>query len=66
MKVHTTNYHDTFIVVADDCPTVMGEVPPRKGDIKSVANIQYDILSENPYRYTSTMFCFKFMQKEMI
>ena len=53
MKVHTTNYHDTFIVVADDCPTVMGEVPPRKGDIKSVANIQYDILSENPYRYTS-------------
>lgn len=53
MKVHTTNYNDTFIVVADDCPATKGEVPSTKNDKKSVANIQYDILSNNPYKYSS-------------
>ncbi|GAB3332993.1 DUF6157 family protein [Larkinella ripae] len=53
MKVHTTNYTDTFIAVADDCPAVAGEVPPVKGDAKSVANLQFELLSKNPYRFTS-------------
>jgi hypothetical protein len=53
MKTHTTNYTDTFIEVADDCPTTLGEIPPLKGDKKTVANIQFEILSKNPYRYTS-------------
>lgn len=53
MKVHTTNYNDTFIVVADDCPVTKGEVPPTKTANKSVANIQYDILRKNPYKYSS-------------
>ena len=53
MKTHSTNYHDTFIVVADDCPTVQGEVPPTKGDAKTVANMQFEMVSKNPYKYTS-------------
>jgi Family of unknown function (DUF6157) len=53
MKTHTTNYTDTFIEVADDCPSTLGEIPPIKGDKKTVANIQFEILSKNPYRYTS-------------
>lgn len=53
MKIHTTNYKDTFIEVADDCPTTVGEIPPTKGDAKSVANIQFDILSNNPYKFSS-------------
>jgi Family of unknown function (DUF6157) len=53
MKTHTTNYTDTFIEIADDCPTTLGEIPPLKGDKKTVANIQFEILSKNPYRYTS-------------
>jgi hypothetical protein len=53
MKIHSTNYQDTFIAIADDCPAHGGEVPPMKGDAKSVANIQFEILSKNPYQFTS-------------
>ena len=53
MKVHTTNYQDTFIQVADDSPARQGEVPPQRGAEKSVANIQFEMISENPYKYTS-------------
>ena len=51
--MHTTNYQDTFIAVADDCPAGYGEVPPLKGDKKSVANITFELLAGQPYRYTS-------------
>lgn len=53
MKVHTTNYKDTFITVADDCPVQEGTVPPVKNDKQSVANIQFDLIIKHPYRYTS-------------
>lgn len=53
MKIHTTNYTDTFIAIADDSPAIHSEVPPVKGDARSVANIQYEIISKHPYQYTS-------------
>lgn len=53
MKIHTTNYINTFIQIADDCPVTSGEVPPVKGDTKTVANIQFEILRKNPYKFTS-------------
>lgn len=53
MKIHTTNYKDTFIEVADDCPTEISEIPRSKGDKKTVAEMQFEILSKNPYKYTS-------------
>jgi len=53
MKIHSTNYSDTFIEIAADCPVKSGEIPPVKGDIKTVANIQYDLVSKNPYKFTS-------------
>ena len=53
METHTTNYHDTFIAVADDCPVAAAEIPPMRGDKKSVANIQLELVSKNPYRFTS-------------
>jgi len=53
MKMHTTNYQDTFIAVADDCPAAAGEIPPVKGEKKSVASLQYDLIRKNPYRFTS-------------
>jgi hypothetical protein len=52
MKVHTTNYENTLIQVADDCPVNVSEVPPVKGK-RSAANIQYDLISKHPYTYTS-------------
>lgn len=53
MKTHTTNYQDTFIAIADDCPAIQGEIPLQKGDTKSVATLQFEILSRNPYKFTS-------------
>lgn len=53
MKIHTTNHTDTFIQVAEDCRATCGEIPPVKGDIRSVANLQFDLLSKHPYQFTS-------------
>jgi hypothetical protein len=53
MKVHTTNYINTFIEVAEDCPATTGETPPVKTGAPSLANLQYDLLSAHPYQFTS-------------
>jgi hypothetical protein len=53
MKTHTTNYQNTFIVIADDCTATNGEIPPLKNDNKTAANIQFDLIHKNPYKYTS-------------
>ena len=52
MKVHTTNYFDTFIEVSDDTKANCGTQPPSK-DKKSVAEMQYELISKNPHKYTS-------------
>jgi len=52
MKTHTTNYANTLILIADDSPVTTAVVPPVK-DSKTVANLQYELLIDNPYRYTS-------------
>ena len=49
----TTNYQNTFIEAAEDCPVKMAEVPPLKGTEKTIANIQFEMISEHPYQYTS-------------
>jgi hypothetical protein len=48
----TTNYFNTFIEVAEDCPATHGEMPPVRGS-QSVANLQFEMLHEHPYEYTS-------------
>ena len=53
MKTHTTNYKNTFIEIAEDCPVKTGEMPPLKGDAKTVANLQFDMVYDNPYKYSS-------------
>jgi hypothetical protein len=53
MKLHTTNYIDTFIEVAEDCPVDIAEIPPMKAKEKTAANIQFEMLKKNPYKYTS-------------
>ena len=59
MKVHTTNYQNTFIEVASDCPASAGEMPPLKGGKKTIANHQFDMLFEHPYEFTSDDVFFK-------
>lgn len=52
MKVHSTNYFDTFIEVSDDTKTNCGIQPPIK-ERKTVAEMQYELISNNPYEFTS-------------
>lgn len=53
MNQHTTNDPDTFILIADDSPVASGEIPPVKGNRLTAANIQFEMIRKNPYRYTS-------------
>ena len=50
--MHTTNYINTFIEIAEDCNATTGEAPPQK-DVKTTAQIEYEMLLGNPYQYTS-------------
>lgn len=52
MKLHTTNYFDTFVEVSDDTKLDCGTKPPTK-DKKTVAEMQYEMIAKNPYKYTS-------------
>ncbi|NOV03025.1 hypothetical protein GC097_23755 [Paenibacillus sp. LMG 31457] len=46
------SYTNTFIQVAADCPVETGVVPPMKKEGKTAHRIQYELLSQNPYKYT--------------
>lgn len=50
---HSTNYFNTFIEIAEDCPIPEGIVPPMKGNKKTLAVLQYEMIANNPYQYTS-------------
>lgn len=52
-EMKTTNYFDTFIAIAADCPTQKGETPPVKKGEKSVAQLQFEMIAEHPYQFTS-------------
>lgn len=51
--VGSTNYTGTFIQVADDCPVEAAEQPPVGGKAPTVAALQYALISEHPYEFTS-------------
>ena len=51
--MHTTNYVNTLIAVADDCPTNSGIVPPAKIENPSIASRTHQLIAQNPYRFTS-------------
>lgn len=53
MKIHTTNYSNTLIEVAEDCKVTEGKVPPLKPNGLTVANMQFDMIIKAPYEYTS-------------
>ena len=53
MKTHSTNYFNTFIEIAEDCPVTSGEIPPVRGDNKTVAHLHFDLICKHPYKFTS-------------
>ncbi len=52
MKQYTTNYTNTFIEIAEDCPVSQAQIPPEKKE-KTMANLQYENLIKKPYQYSS-------------
>lgn len=52
-KVHTTNYYNTFIEIAEDSPTGKAVIPVSKNDKKTIAQMQYELIAKHPYRFTS-------------
>ncbi|MDO5753655.1 DUF6157 family protein [Arthrobacter sp.] len=51
--MHTTNYVNTLIAIADDCPADHGVIPPVKLENPSIASRTFQLISQNPYRFTS-------------
>ena len=49
----STNYYHAFIETAPDSPIQTAEIPPTKGTEKTVANIQFEMINDSPYHYTS-------------
>lgn len=49
---HTTNYFDTFIEVAEDCPADHASEPPV-AEKPSIAATHYRLIAEQPYARTS-------------
>jgi hypothetical protein len=46
------NPFDQFIEIAPDCPVNKSVVPQDKSDKRSIATIEYELLSSKPYGYT--------------
>jgi hypothetical protein len=65
--MHTTNYLETFIESAEDCPVEKAEIPQLKNGEKTIAFIHYELIINNPYGYTSDDVIFNtFVQKNNI
>jgi Family of unknown function (DUF6157) len=46
------NYVNTFIAVASDTSATVGTVPPERGGKKSIAVLEYELISAKPYGLT--------------
>jgi hypothetical protein len=46
------NYYNTFISVAPDTTATAGSVPPQRGEKKSIAVLEYELIAAAPYTYT--------------
>ncbi len=54
------NYEETFIAVADDCPVDAGTEPSEgRGGAPTTATIQFQMLVDEPYRWTSEDLIFR-------
>lgn len=49
----STNYRDTFIQVAEDCPVAAAEEPPIAAKGPTVASLEYELIAQRPYELTS-------------
>ncbi|HSY61934.1 MAG TPA: DUF6157 family protein [Cytophaga sp.] len=52
-NIHTTNYFDTFIEAAQDTKVAAAKIPEEKNGKKTIASMEFEMLSKKPYKYTS-------------
>lgn len=45
------SYKNTFVKISEDCPVVVAEIPQKKNGKKPAHVIQFELLTENPYRF---------------
>lgn len=62
-KIHTTNYFDTFIAIADDSLMSHGTLPKQKEDQQTIAAMQFELIAQKPYAFTSDDVLFKVFAK---
>lgn len=53
MKVHTTNYVNTFIEIAEDSKNQSAVKPEPKAGKPTIASMQFEMLYGHPYKYSS-------------
>jgi hypothetical protein len=53
------NYRGALIAVAEDCPVEASVVPELRGGKKTLPLIQYELLRDSPYKYTSAEVLFE-------
>jgi len=51
--MHTTNYANTFIAIAEDSTAECGVAPPEKDGNPSIASRTWRMIAEEPYAHTS-------------
>ena len=51
-SMHSTDYQDTFIAIAPDCPVAQGTVPPTSAK-PSAASLAYQLIQSQPYQLSS-------------
>lgn len=57
--MHTTNYYNTFISASEDCPVFESEIPRQRGEDKSIALLQFEMIAQHPYQFTSDEVLFR-------
>lgn len=53
MKVHSTNYYNTFIEVSEDSNVDQAQEPSLRAGKKTIALKQFELINNHPYKYTS-------------
>lgn len=53
MLMSSTNYQSTFIQVADDDAVTSAQIPPASDSGPGIAELEYQLLTDHPYEYTS-------------
>lgn len=57
--MHTTNYFNTFILVAEDCTVKQAIVPEMRKGVKTIPLLQFELIIGNPYGFTSDDIIFR-------